>query len=98
MKTPEWARALIRIPREFKSRDRSPIDLFRAADPDLSDRERFVSATVAALRDDPSSSKPWITYSEDKRTSSGPFILEDGANDYRVGYYLDGYQDDCVHR
>ena len=93
MDIPPWARALVWIPKDFKSNDRSVLDLFRAVNPDLSDRKMFVSLVVEALREDPSSTEEWIRYSEDKRTSSGPFILEEDAHDYRVGYYLDGYQD-----
>lgn len=93
MDIPLWTRALVRIPEDFKSSDHSILDLFRAANPNLSDRKMFVSVVVEARREDPNSTQEWIRYSEDKRTSSGPFILGEDAHDYRVGYYLDGYQD-----
>ena len=89
---PDWVKPLCQVALNWKEGRLSIRQHFQNASPDLSDG-RFGAFVRAYLSQHPVLMDAWQAYSEDKRTSSGPYL--DGR---RVGFFevLDGkgrYQD-----
>ena len=76
--TPEWVGRLCRVPSTFRSSDKSLIEVFEAAAPDLSDEASFVTLVRGELNREPSLLDLWITYSEDQRSSPAAYVLRSG--------------------
>jgi len=83
---PEWVEPLCQIALNWKKGDRSIVQHFGNASPDLSDK-RFPALVRAYLSHHPALINAWQGYSEDKRTSPSPYL--DGRT---VGFFevLDG--------
>jgi len=90
---PPWLEPLVQIPVMYRGGLKSPLELFTEANPDLSDRSRFVNLVADRLKNDSALVRTWQDYSADKRVDSGPYL--DGT---KVGYYSDGqYRDKRSH-
>src|ERR1700737_1707173 len=70
---PEWVGPLCQIALNWKKGDRSIVQHFGNASPDLSDK-RFPALVRAYLSHHPALINAWQGYSEDKRTSPSPYL------------------------
>ena len=87
MKTEDILVDLIRLPRMFNAGDVSMYELLRQT----GYFELHDQISEAAIRQTldwhPECVDDWISYSEDKRTSSGWFIKQENSAKYRVAYF-----------
>jgi hypothetical protein len=71
---PEWVPLLCSVAVCFSESRQSFFELVQAASPDVSNRERFLSAVALYLHDRRDLIDSWALYSENKRTASGPYF------------------------
>ena len=93
-----WVEDVCRLPLAFHAGERTVLELFEPARPHLGDREAFLAAVTEYIRANPELIEPWVGYSEDKRTGSGPYVLRGDEGAREVGFYEHGYQDVRHHR
>src|SRR5262249_55449466 len=77
------------LPRDFRSvRTKSVVALLRASGYFDHHAEVTVDSVRAELAAEPALVRDWLSWSADKRTNAGWYLLEDGT----VGYHPDGPQ------
>jgi hypothetical protein len=80
-----------RIPLDFRLGTRSMIDLIKESGYLENAALLTVDSIEPFLRGNPPLVNAWLSYSEDKRSSRGWYVLKIGSNDeYEVGYLPDG--------
>jgi hypothetical protein len=79
---------ICRLPLEFKTRGNvSVIQLLDEFGYQASPTSLTVDAVSAVLRQSPELTDAWLGYSEDKRTSSGWYVMQREADSFEIGYH-----------
>jgi len=79
------------LPVQFKVRGNvSVVDLVAASGYPAAPEALTVTAVSAYLREHPDLIEAWLTYSEDKRTSSGWYVSQRSSGTFEIGYHPQG--------
>jgi hypothetical protein len=82
----DWVEHTCLIASVWRTSDRSILELFRSAEPDLTDRQVFIHAASDWFQSRAEVIEHWSGYSEDKRSSPSPYLKQDGRYGDRTAW------------